>query len=152
MCHRHMARVLILLLLVLERQNGFEPDRLFSARNDDSNIMRSIAICFVPIGKCLWHMTRDLTNLVIAAERLIRFGPDRRCSTQGNDGNVVESISGCSRNGTWHVSLARAIQLDKIASRIQTCSPIEKGKTAFDSSLREEDDKVGSASLCIKRL
>ena len=148
MCHWHMARVLTLLLLVPERLNRFGPDRLCSAQNDDSNIMRSIAICFVPIGTCLWHMARDLTNLVIAAERLIRFGPDRRCSTQGNDGNVVESISGCSRNGTWHVPLARAIQLDKIASRIQTFSPIETGKTAFDSSLREKGDKIGSASLC----
>ena len=35
---------------------------------------------------------------------------------------------------------------------MQTCSPIETGKTAFDSSLREEDDKVSSVSLCITRL
>ena len=54
-------------------------------------------------------------NLVIAAERQIRFGLDRRRSTQGNEGNLVESISGCSRNGTWHVKLARALELDKIA-------------------------------------
>ena len=106
--------------------------------------MRSIAICFVLLG--ISHVAYGLMNLVIAAERLIRFGPDRRHSTQGNEGKVVESISGCSRNGTWHVPLARAIQLDKIASIIQTCSPIETGKTAFDPSLREEHDKFVSAS------
>ena len=93
-------------------------------------------------------MARDLTNLVIAIERLIRFRPDRRHSTQASDGNVVESLSGCSRNGTWHLLLALAIQLYEIGSRTQTGSPIETGKTAFDSSLREEDDKISSASLC----
>ena len=45
--------------------------------------------------------------------------------------------------------LARAIQLDTIASRARTGRSIERGKTAFDSSLREEDDKIGSASVCI---
>ena len=111
--------------------------------------MRSIAICFVLLG--LSHVAYGLMNLVIAAERLIRFGPDGRRSAQGNDGNFVESISGFSRNGTWNVPLAHAIQLDKIASIIQTCSPIETGKTAFDPSLREEHDKIVSASPC-KRL
>ena len=43
-----MARVLTLLFLVLERLNGFRLDRFCSARTDDSNIMRSIAICFLP--------------------------------------------------------------------------------------------------------
>ena len=144
-----MARVFTLLLLVLERLNRFGPDRLCSAWNDDSNIRRSITICFVPLGMCLWYVARDLTNLVIAAEQLIRFGPDRRRSIQGNDGDAVESISGCSRNGTWHVPFARAIQLDEIASRTQPGSPTETGKTAFDSSLREEDDNIGSALHCI---
>ena len=150
MCHWHIARVLTLLLLVLERLNGLGPDRLCSSWNDDSNIMRSIAICFVPIGRCLWHMARDLPNLVITAEWLIRFGPDRRRSTQASDGSVLLLISGCSRNGTWHGPLARAIQIDKIASRTQTGRPIETGETAFNSSLREEYDKIGCDSLCMK--
>ena len=104
-------------LLVLERLNGFGPDRFCSARNDDINIMRSNAICCVILGTCLWHMARFLTILIIAAERLIRCGLDRRRSTQGKDGDVVKSISGCCQNGTFHVPLARAIQL--------TQSPLE---------------------------
>ena len=39
-------------------------------------------------------------------------------------------------------------KLGEIASIIQTFSPIGKGKTAFDSSLQEDDDKIGSVSLC----
>ena len=46
--------------------------------------------------------------------------------------------------------LASAMHLDIIASRIQTGSPIETGKAAFDSSLGEKDDKIGGASPCIK--
>ena len=78
MCHVPLARgtYFTLLLLVLEWMNGFGPDRLCSARNNDSNIIRSIAICFVPLGTCQWRVAHDLMNLVIAAERLIRFGPD----------------------------------------------------------------------------
>ena len=50
-CHWHIARVAhTLLFLVLERLNGFGLERLCSAQNDDSNIIRSIAICFVPLG------------------------------------------------------------------------------------------------------
>ena len=75
---------------------------------------------------------RDFTNLLFAAEWLIRFGPNRRRSTLANDGNVVVSMSGCSRNGTWHVPLARAIQLNKIASGVETGNPIETGKPGFD--------------------
>ena len=46
--------------------------------------------------------------------------------------------------------MARAKELDEIASRAQTGSPIGTGKAAFDSSLREEDDEIGSASTCKK--
>ena len=60
------------------------------------------------------------------------------------------SISGCLRNGTLHVPLAGAIQLDEIASRTQTGSPIDTEEEAFDSSLRDEDDKTDGASLCVK--
>ena len=51
----------------------------------------------------------------------------------------------------WHVAreFARAIQLDEIASRTQTGSPIKIGKTTFDLSLREEDDNIGSALPCL---
>ena len=42
------------------------------------------------------------------------------------------------------------IQLEEIASRAITGRPIETGKTTFDSSLRETDDKIGSGSLCVK--
>ena len=80
-------------------------------------------------------MARDLTNLLFADERLIRFEPERRRSTHVNDGNVVVSMFGCLRNGTWHVLLARAKQLDEIASRNRNGSLIETGKAAFDSSL-----------------
>ena len=48
----------------------------------------------------------------------------------------------------WHV--ARAIQLYEIAPRAQTGKPIDTGKAAFYSSLREEDDNTGGTSLCIK--
>ena len=46
--------------------------------------------------------------------------------------------------------VTHTIQLDEIASRAKTGRPIETGKTAFDLSLQEEDNKIGSASLCIK--
>ena len=138
-------------LIAPERLARSGPGRCHSTQFNVQNIAKSIASFFVQCATCHWHVARDLTNLVIAAERLIRFGPDRRCWTQGNDGSVVESISGCSRNGTWHVPLARAIQLHKIASIIQTCSPIEMGKAAFDSPLRKENDKISNASLCIKQ-
>ena len=128
-------------LIAPERLARSGPRRCHSTQFNVQNIGKSIASFSVQCATCHWHVARDLTNLVIAAERLISFGPDRRHSTQGNEGKVVESISGCSRNGKWHVPLARAIQLDKIASRIQTFSPIETGKTAFDSSLREKGDK-----------
>ena len=95
-------------------------------------------------------MPRDLTNLLVAAERLIRFGLEPRGSTKSNDGNVFVSISGDSRNRTWHVSLARAIQLDEIASRARTGKPFGTGKAAIYSSLREEDYNTGGTSLCIK--
>ena len=131
------------LLLVLERLNGFGPDRLSSARNDDSNIMRSIAKCFVPRGTCLWHVARHLTNLVIAAEQLIRFGPDRRRSTQGNDGNVVESISGCSRNDTWHV----LCKLTKLPLEPKLVARSRLGKR---HSIRPyERRKIISVALCL---
>ena len=145
-----MSRVFTLLLLVLERLNGFGPERLCSAQNEDSKIMRSIAICFVRLGTWLWHMPRNLTNLVIGAEWLMRFEPDRRCLTQETMGTWLNRYLDAPEiaRGTCQC----AIQLDKIVSRIQTSSPIEKGKTAFDSSLWEEADKVGSASPCIKRL
>ena len=58
----HVARVLSLLLLVLERLNGYGPDRLYSARNYGSNMMWSIAICFVLRRTCLRHVARDLMN------------------------------------------------------------------------------------------
>ena len=48
------------------------------------------------------------------------------------------------------VDLARAKKRDEIASRTETGNPIETGKSAFDSSLREEDDKPGDASLFIR--
>ena len=85
--------------------------------------MRWIAMCFVPLGTCLWHVAHGLMNLVTAAERLIRFGLDRRRSTQGNDGNLVESISGCSRmaRGTchWHVpyNLTKSPLQSKLVAR-----------------------------------
>ena len=48
------------------------------------------------------------------------------------------------------MALARAKQLDEIASRARTGSPIGTVKAAFDSYLREADDHIGSASVCIE--
>ena len=73
----------------------------------------------------------------------------------GYDSNLVadghrrcaESL-GESDGGT---PLARlAIQRDEFPSRNQTGGPIETRKSSFDSSLREEVDKIGKAWLCIK--
>ena len=95
---------------------------------DDSNAIWSILICFLSRGTCLWHVARDLTNLLFVDERLIRFEPERRHSTHVDDENVVVSMFGYSRNGTWHMLLACSKQLDEIASRNRTSSPIETGK------------------------
>ena len=46
--------------------------------------------------------------------------------------------------------MARAKQLDENACKTQPDSLIETWKPAFESSLREEDDKIGNASFCIK--
>ena len=97
-----------------------------------------------------WHVARDLANLLIANEQLVRIGQDRRRSTQASDGNVFLSISGRSRNCTWHVPLAHAIQLSEIASRAQAGSLIDTEKAAFHSSLRKVSDKTRGVSLCIK--
>ena len=91
-----------------------------------------------------WHVpvACDLTNLLTAAECLIRFGSDRRRSKQASDGNMF-----FYRHLDIH-EMALAIQLDEIASRTQTGSPIEKGEAAFDSPLRKENGKISNASLC----
>ena len=150
-CHRHVPIDFINSLIAPERLARSGPGRCQATQFNVQNIAKSIASFSVPCATCHWHIARVCTLLLLVLERLNGFGPDRRRSRQGNDGKVVESISGCSRNGTWHVPLARAIQLDKIACIIQTCSPIETGKAAFDSPLRKENDKISNASLYIKR-
>ena len=127
-CHWHVVRVLILSLVVPERLNRFGPGRFCLARNDDRNAIWSIAISFVTRDMCLRHVARDLTKLLFADEWLICFRPDRRRSTQANTGNVVLPMPGCSRKDTWHAPLARAKQLDEIASITQPGSQIEAEK------------------------
>ena len=58
----------------------------------------------------------------------------------------------------WHVlfivrvigTTARDKQYDKMVFRVETGSPIGTEGAAFDSPLRQQDVKVGSAKLCIK--